>query len=200
MKKILVVPLALLSFSVNADERLILGSFERLTGEDEVEQIGYSYEASSDGFGLQYLSFKDSGFYFGAGISFSTGDTEICVQSQCESPESGPSDTTFSGEIGWNFDSWTPFVGLSLINEEIDDESDRFWGFTAGLWFDFDKFKLRGAITGISDSSFLSSTTWMSGGFLYQMKNKWAFGAEVAQEQDSEVNRFSFSLYLGRTI
>lgn len=195
MKNLLLVPLVLLSFCVVADERLILGSFERQTEEVEVELLGFTLESTANGFGAQFLNFVDSGIYFGAEFSHMTGDSEGCVGSQCVSSDSDFSHTMFSGSVGRNFGDWTPFVGASFNNTESDGESEDGWGLNVGSWFQFDNFKLKGTLTNIDDDV----ARGISGGFLFQMDNKWAFGAEIGTLLDSDADVFSFSLQVGRT-
>ncbi|MYD46509.1 MAG: hypothetical protein F4W92_09165, partial [Gammaproteobacteria bacterium] len=111
MKKLLVLPLVLLSFCVIAEERIILGSFERETSEADSTMLGVtlSAEATLNGFGARLYNFKEEGLYLGAGFNFVTGDADICADSVCISGDA--SGTGFAGEIGRNFGQWTPFVG-----------------------------------------------------------------------------------------
>ncbi|MYD46491.1 MAG: hypothetical protein F4W92_09075 [Gammaproteobacteria bacterium] len=200
MRKLLVVLLTFLSFCVVADESVILGSFERQTEEFEMEYFGFSFETSWNGFGVQFLNFVDSGYYFAGKFSHLSADTDICVGSQCVSPDTDTIQTVFSGEIGWNYRNLTPFFGLSFFNEESEGETVDYSGFITGAWLDFDTFKLRGAITSIDQTEFTNARIWFSGGLLYQMDNNWAFGAEIGMETDGDGNGFRFSLSLGRSL
>ena len=199
MKKLLVLPMVLLSLCVMADERVFLGSFERQTQEFDFEYVGFSVESSLNGFGGQFLNFVDSGYYFGGKFAYLTGESEVCVGSQCVTANTDISQTIISGEVGWNYGDWTPFFGLSFNSEESEGSSSDYTSFSTGAWLDFDKFQLRGAITQSEQSNVSGSRTWLSGGFLYQMDNDWALGAEVGLETGGDGNGFRFSLQFGRS-
>ncbi|MYD46490.1 MAG: hypothetical protein F4W92_09070 [Gammaproteobacteria bacterium] len=190
-QNLLVVLLTFLSFCVVADERVILGSVERQT--EEGEYFGLTLESISNGVGVQFLNFVDSGFYFGAEFSRLTGDSEACVRSQCVSSDTDFNHTMFSGEFGRNFGDWTPFVGASYNETESDGESVDGWGLDVGSWLSFDSFKLKGTITNADDEI----SRGISGGFLFQMDNNWALGAEIGTLLDSESDVINFSLQLG---
>ena len=195
MKNFLAVPLVLLSFCVTADERVILGSFERQTEEAEVDYFGFFFKSTANGIGLQFLNFVDSGLYLGAEFSHLTGDSEACVGPQCVSADTDFNHTMFSGKIGRNFGDWTPFVGASYNNTESDGESVDGWGLDVGSWLRLDPFKLHGTITNVDDED----VRGISSGLLFQMNNTWVLGAEIGTLLDSELDVFSFSLQLGRT-
>lgn len=194
MKNLLVIPLLLLSFCLIADDRVILGSFERETSEaaDNVS----SAEATLNGFGARFYNFQDEGFYLGGGFASVTGDTDLCVLSECVSVDTTGS--VFTGEIGRDLGQWIPFVGASFSSSEVEilgaSESDETWGFNAGLWLELDTFKLRGAVLNLDDSDNRAVT----GGLLFQMDNDFAIGAEIGMLLDSEVDGFRLSLQFGR--
>ncbi|MXW07603.1 MAG: hypothetical protein F4X56_00970 [Gammaproteobacteria bacterium] len=195
MKNLLVVPLVLLSICVIADERVILGSFERQTQETEFAEFGANFESIANGFGLQFLNFADSGFYFGAEFTRRTGDTETCVGAHCITKDSDFNHTVFSGTIGRSFGDWTPFVGASYNNTDSDGETVDGWGFDVGWWVRFDNLKFIGTVTNVDDDF----SRGISTGFLFHMNKKWAVGAEIGTLLDSESDVFRFSLQLGRT-
>ncbi|MXW07602.1 MAG: hypothetical protein F4Z87_05695 [Gammaproteobacteria bacterium] len=199
MKYLLMVPLVILSFSDNADERVLLGSFERLVVENEVDSLGRSFESSLKGFGAQILNLVDSGRYFGTEISRVTGNTEICTGTPCVSADTDISQTTFSGEFGWNFGNWTPFGGLSLFTDESEGESKDNSASSLGAWLDLDRFKIKGTITYVEDPDRFGTDTWLSGGLLYRMDNEFFLGAEIGMQTEGDDNGFRFSLSLGRS-
>ena len=194
MKNLLVIPLALLSFCVIAGERITLATFEYETFEEKA--IVFSAESTLSGFGARFYNFRDEGFYLGAGFSQRTGDFELCALSDCSTVDS--TETMFSGEIGRDLGGWTSFIGASFTSSETEfigrTESDENLGLYAGLWLDFDNYKLRGAMTDIDDSD----NRAVFGGLLFQMDNNFAFGAEVGLFLDSEADGFKFSLQFGR--
>ena len=226
MKKLfLPIPLVLLTFGmvandVIADDRLILGSFERLTEEFDEPLFGdftTNYESTLNGFSARLYWFQDNGLYSGVGLSYMTGDVDVCVPSNCASVDTTV--TMFSSEIGWDLGQWIPFVGATRSQTVSDEESEflrlivdgeYIFGFNPGswvertadpyylnigLWLELDTFKVRGALN-IWDES---ETPSVSGGVLYQMDNEFAVGAEFEVNLDSEANRFRFSLQFGRS-
>lgn len=194
MKNLLVLPLVLLTVSVFAGDRVILGSFEQET--TEAEDAVSSAESTLNGFGARFYNFKDEGLYLGAGFAQLTGDLDLCVLSNCISADS--SGTIFSGEIGRDLGQWTPFVGASFSSSEVEilgeSESDETWGLNVGLWLELDTFKLRGALTDLDDSD----SRAIFGGLLFQMDNNFILGAEVGTLLDSELDGFRLSLQFGR--
>ena len=194
MKRLLVVPLVLLSFSVIADDRIILGSFERETTDADTSE--FTGETTLNGFGARLYNFKDEGLYFGASFVSRSGDYELCAGTDCFSGDA--SATMFSGEIGRDLGNWTPFVGLSFTSSELEifgeTDSDETTSFNAGLWLELDTFKLRGALIDLDDSD----NRAIVGGLLFQMDNNFALGAEFGVLLDSEVDGFRFSLQFGR--
>ncbi len=200
MKNLLVVPLVLLSVYVIADERVILGSLELHTEDVEIEHAGTSVKSALNGFGVQFFRFADSGYYFGGKFSRLTGDSESCVRSHCLPSNTDFSQTIFSGEMGWSYGDWTPFFGISFVDEDSRGESADYSSFTTGAWLAFDAFRLRGAITKTQLTDFSSSRTWVSGGFLYPMANDWALSADFGTEIQGDRDGFRFSFQFGRTL
>ena len=227
MKRLLLpLPLVLLTFgmvanNVIADDRVILGSFERLTEEYDEPLFGdftTSYESTLSGFSAKLYWFRDNGLYRGIGLGYMTGDVDVCLESICSSV-----DTTVSmrsAEIGWALGQWIPFVGgnwtqtkaeeetefLDLIVEGeyiyglspgpwVERTADPFY-LNIGLWLQLDTFKVRGALN-IWDES---EPPGVSGGVLFQMDNDFIVGAEFEVSLDTEANRFRFSLQFGRSI
>ena len=194
MKKLLVLPLVLLSFCVIADERIILGSFERETAEadDDVS----SAETTLNGFGARLFNFKDEGFYLGASFAFLTGDSDLCVGSDCVSGDA--TGTMFSGEIGRDMGQWTPFVGVSFTSTEVEfmgmTDSDETFGINAGMWLELDTFKVRGAVVNLDDED----NRAVFGGILFPVSTNFTVGAEFGMNLDDEVDGFRFSLQIGR--
>ena len=193
MKNLLVIPLALLSFCVIADERITIATFEYETLEENA--IVFSAETTLSGFGARFYNFRDVGFYWGAGFSQRTGDFEFCAPSECSTVDA--TETLYSGEIGRDLGGWTSFVGASFTSSEVElfgRESEETWGLYAGLWLDFDNYKLRGAMTDIDDSD----NRAVHGGLLFQMDNNFALGVEIGLYMEREVDGFKFSLQFGR--
>lgn len=200
MKNLLVVPLVLLSIYVIADERVILGSLELHTEDAEVAHGGTTIKSSLNGFGVQFLRFADSGYYFGGNFSRLSGASESCVRSQCLPSNTDFSQTIFSGEMGWSFGDWTPFFGMSFVDEDSTGESADYSSFTTGAWLAFDAFRLRGAITKTQQTDFSDSRTWVSGGFLYPMRNEWAVGVDFGSEIEGDRDGFRLSFQFGRNL
>ena len=197
MKNLLLIPLILLSFCVFADDRVILGSFEQESAEVAEAEEDVDAESSLSGFGARLYNFRDEGLYYGASFANLTGDSEVCALTICVSVDSTA--TLFSGEVGRDLGQWIPFVGTTFYSTEIEafgeSESDESWGLNAGLWLELETFKLRATINGIDDSDSRS----INGGILFQMDNKFAFGAEIGMLLDDEVDGFRFSLQFGRS-
>ena len=194
MKNLLVIPLALLSFCVIAGERITLATFEYETMESG--QIGLSAESTLSGFGARFYNFRDAGFYWGAGFAQRTGDFEFCALSDCSTGDETV--TVSSGEIGRDLGGWTSFVGVSFTSSEREfmssTASDETLGLYAGLWLDFDNYKLRGTMTDIDDTD----NRAVHGGLLFQMDNNFALGAELGFFLERDVDAFKFSLQFGR--
>ncbi|MYC24450.1 MAG: hypothetical protein F4X56_00860 [Gammaproteobacteria bacterium] len=194
MKKILVLPFLLLTVCVFAQDRVILGTFEQETAESE--NFLLSSESSQSGYGLRFYNFKEWGFYYGGSLAQLSGERDLCAPVSCVTVDI--SATTFSAEIGMDFGEWTPFAGASFSSAKDElsgfSYSDDAWSFSAGVWFKFDKFKIRGAMTNIDNSD----NQTIIGGFLYQMDNNYVLGAEVGMLLNENVDGFKFSLQFGR--
>lgn len=198
MKKILVLPIVLLSFCVIANDRVILGSFE---GDLTVEQ--YNTRGSKTlatsllfGVGASLFNFKDDDLYFGTGFKYLTGDRKTCFKF-CESFNAQSS--MLSGEIGRVMGQWIPFVGVSYHRSELDflsgRERDESWGLNVGFWFDYDKFKIRGTLTNLNDGDYRA----FSFGRLFQRDNNFVYGVDLKFLMESEVIHVSCSLQIGRS-
>ena len=224
MKRLLLpLPVVLLTFgmaanNVIADDRVILGSLERLTEEYDYPYLSVSLESTVNGFSAKFYQFRPYGLYMGLGLVRMTGDVDVCFQSNpsiCSSVDAKV--TMFSMEFGWDLGHWIPFVGetisqttgeqtgLALFDDEnkvgvnpssvverAEDRSERY----IGLWLERDTFKVRGALNNILDESEPMS---VSGGVLFQMDNKFAVGAEFEILLDSKAEGFQFSLQFGRS-
>ena len=222
MKKLfLPLPLVLLIFGMvtndaTADDRIILGSFERLTKESDAPYWGdnVTTESTMNGFSAKLYWFRDNGLYRGIGLGYVTGDVDVCLESNCS-----PADTTvsmFTSEIGLDLGQWIPFVGGTWVSTQAEETHHLFWnseislGFyphsvvdqsaepfylNIGLWRELDTFKVRGALNIWDESERIG----VSGGVLYQMDNEFAVGAKFEVSLDDEANRFRFSLQFGRS-
>ena len=207
MKNFLILPLVLLSFCVFADERFILGTIGQVTVDSEDDGFGLSVESSMLGFGTNFYNFKDESYYLGASFVSLSGDVDICseiryiipgdIDQVCVSGDT--SATSFGGEIGWNFEYYTPFIGANYYTGEIEvfgqSESDDEWSLDVGIWLTLDMVYLRGAVYSIEDGDSRS----IAGGFLYQMDSDFVFGAAVEFLLDSDVDGMSLTLSFGRT-
>lgn len=194
MKNLLVVPFVLLSFCIIADDRIILGSFERETTDADTSE--FTGETTLNGVGARLYNFKDEGLYLGAGFASRNGDYEICALGECITGDA--STTNYSGEVGRDMGNWIPFVGLSFSSSEVKilgvTDVDETTSVNAGLWLELDTFKLRGALTDLDDSD----SRAINGGLLFQMDNDFVLGAEFGMLLDSEVDGFRFSFQFGR--
>ena len=206
MKNILILPLVLLSFCVFADGQFILGTFGQVTVDSEDFRFRSSLESKSVLYGANFYNFKDESYYLGASFASLSGDVDVCSEVWFIAPGdfdqicfSGDSSaTSFGGEIGWNFDYYTPFIGVKYYTGEIEvfrqSESDDEWSIDGGIWLTLDKVKLRGAVYSIEDSDSRS----IAGGFLYQMDSDFVFGATAEFLLDSDIDGMSFTLSFGR--
>lgn len=194
MKNLLVIPLVLISFCVIADERITLATFEYETTESG--QFGLTAESTLSGFGARFYNFRDVGFYWGATFVQRTGDFEVCVLSDCSTGDETV--TVFSGEFGRDLGGWTSFVGASFTSSETEfmssTASDETWGLYAGLWLDFEDYKLRGTMTDLDNAD----NRAVHGGLLFQMDNNFALGAEIGFFLERDVDAFKISLQFGR--
>lgn len=104
------------------------------------------------------------------------------------------------GEIGKSLGHWTPFIGASYTGAEETlhglSSADNSLGFNAGVWFENESFKLRGALTDLENSD----NREIFGNILFKFGEKYVFGAEggLLLNNDAE-DRFSFSLQIGRS-
>ena len=199
MKKLLVLPLVLLSFCAIAEERIILGSYERESSEHnyEIVRVGIESNFTLDGVGAKLFNFKDNGLYLGVGFAYLFGDREFCVWSTCSFYDAN--ETLLSGEIGRALGQWTPFVGTSFTRTEIkyphDNNVEETWSVNAGMWFEFNTFKLRGAVTDLEDEENRS----IFGGLMFEVDNTYIVGAEIEVLLDNDKDRYSFSFQIGRS-
>lgn len=199
MKRLLVLPLVLLSFCVNAEERIILGSYERELAEHnfEVARIGIESNFSFDGLGARLFNFEEKGLYLGASFAFRFGDQEYCVWSNCRFYDANQ--TLLSGEIGWDLGQWTPFIGTSFTRSEVKyplgSDVDETWGFNAGTWLELNTLKLRGAVTDLDDEDKRSVLC----GLMFDVDNTFILGAEFEMLLDRDRDRYSFSFQIGRS-
>ena len=120
MKNLLLIPLALLSFCVFAEDPFILGYFEQETAERELNILSIeSFETALNGSGLRHYLFLDSGLYVGSSFAHLTGDGGYscprCVSANFTT-------NMVSAEIGWDLGQWPPFIGAfhSKSEEEIN--------------------------------------------------------------------------------
>ena len=174
MKKILLrLPFVLLTFgmvanNVIADDRVILGSFERLTAKSDARYWGdnVSTESTLNGFSAKLYWFRSYGFYHAIGLGYTTGDVDVCLQSNCSSADTTVS--MFYHEIGWDLGQWVPFVGGTWVSTQAEETHHRFWNgeiffyphsvveqsadpvsLNIGLWRELDTFntiKVRGSL------------------------------------------------------
>ncbi|MXZ55912.1 MAG: hypothetical protein F4227_05560 [Gammaproteobacteria bacterium] len=213
MKNLIILPLILLSVSAFADsritlgERIILGSVGQTTDESEDSETGFTVESSALGFGASFYNFTEESLYLGASLTQYSGDLDICGALLCISPEGCPDKarlsgdstaTTLTGEIGRDFDKWTPFIGASFASTKLnlrgESESDKEWNFLAGVWLEMRPFKLRGTVYSLDDSD----NRTISGGMLFPMTDNIIIGADFGVLLDSDKDGFSFSLQIGR--
>ena len=211
MKNFLILPLVLLSFCVFADGKIHLGTIGQVTVDSEDDGFGRSVESNMRGIGLNFYRFRDENYYLGASFASLSGDIDVCsdvgyvvpndIDQACVSGDT--SATSFGGEIGWNFEYYTPFIGINYYTGEIEvsnrSESDDEWSLDVGIWLTLDRFYLRGAMNSIEDGDSRS----IAGGFLYQMDSDFVlsdfvFGATVEFLLDSDVDGMSFTLSFGK--
>lgn len=211
MKNLLILPFVLLSFSVFADGKIHLGTIGQATLDSEDDEFGLSVESNMRVFGLNFYRFSDENYYLGASFASLSGDIKVCsdvgyvvpndIDQTCVSGDS--SATSIGGEIGWNFEYYTPFIGINYYTGEIEisnrSESDDEWSLDVGIWLTLDRFYLRGAMYSIEDGDSRS----IAGGFLYQMDSDFVlsdfvFGATVEFLLDSDVDEMSFTLSFGK--
>lgn len=214
MKKLLVLPLVLLSFYViAADERIGLLSNDWETAEAEDNMS--SADTTLKGSGLRLFSFTNDGVYFGAGFSYAWGDSESGERESgdieagdyeyCDyGSDCGSSLPILSAvgrsfvEIGRSMGQWTPFVGISFTRTEVDlrgdPEREDSQGLSAGLWLHVDKFMLRGTVVHLDDED----NRAIFGGMLYSVNERYVVGAEFGINLDSDFDGFKLSFQIGR--
>ncbi|MDE0402625.1 MAG: hypothetical protein OXI36_04285 [Gammaproteobacteria bacterium] len=198
MKNLLILPLILLSVCVFADDRFIPGTIGQLTAEGDEDEFGLVLESSMLGLGTNFYNFRDESVYLGASFTSFNGDIDICEDARCISGDI--SSTSISGEIGRNFEHYTPFIGAVFQTGETEilglSESTDDWSINAGIWLTLDRVYLRGAMYSIDDSDSRS----ISGGFLYQMESEFVIGAAVESLLDSDIDGMYFTLSFGKSL
>ncbi|MYD45134.1 MAG: hypothetical protein F4W92_02110 [Gammaproteobacteria bacterium] len=198
MKKFIVLPLVLLSFNVTAKELVILSAFEHETADRDHFILGQ--ESSKNGFGIRFFEFRDSSLYLGSELSYLSGDLEYQLEFQTPRTNVSAEITELkgSGEVGWSFGHWTPFIGSSLTSSKRKihgvSHSNDTWGLNAGVWFENETFKLRGALTDVEDSD----NREIFGNILFKFGKNYVFGAEGGLLLNDAEDRFSFSLQVGK--
>ncbi len=198
MKKFLLLPLVLLSFSVIAKERVILSAFEYETADRD--HFILSQESSQNGIGVRLFDFRDSNLYVGSGISYLTGDLDYQLELQTPRTTVSAEITNWKSffEVGWSFGHWTPFIGASLTGSELKihgvRDVDESRGFNAGLWFENETFKLRSALTDVDNSD----NREIFGNILFKFGDNYVFGAEGGLLLNDAEDRFSFSFQFGK--
>ena len=222
MKKLLLpLPLVLLTFgmfanNVIADEWVILGSVERLTEEYDAPlfESSINRESTLNGFSAKLYGFRDSRYYHGLSYVAMTGDVDFCLQSNCPSVDTTV--TMVSVEFGRALGQCIPYVSLTWTQTEaeetetrLSDSENRFIvspgyviestadtsNFNIGYWLELDTIKVRGSLNNLDGKKPMG----VSGGVLLQMDNKFAVGAEIEIQLDSEAEGFRFSLQFGRS-
>lgn len=141
MKKILLpLPFVLLTFSmvakdVIANDRVILGSIERLTAMSDAPYWGdnVSTESTLNGFRAKLYWFRSNGLYRAFGFGYTNGDVNVCLDSDC-----APANTTvsmFYSEIGLALGQWVPFVGGTWLSTAAKETHHHFWNSDIMLGF-----------------------------------------------------------------
>ena len=199
MKKVLVLPLVLLSFCViAADERFFLLTHDRATAEADTGV--FSADTTLKGAGFRLFSFQDDGLYIGLGISLVSDNSksEICVSGP-DCVWSYSAEASSFVEIGGDIGRWTPFVGLSFTRSEahLMDEYDRedARGLGAGSWLQFDTFLLRGVVDYLDDEDYRA----ISVGVLFPIRTNLTLGGEIGLNLDSKLDGFKISIQIGRS-
>ena len=145
--------LALMMSAPLSADQVILGQLTHTTTTDDEANIDFDL----NGMDFRYMNFGDGGLYFGAAMSFASGEDEVCDPTFCIDFDIKANATTL--EVGYNFDNpFTPFVSLVRSNAEIDfgvtgmgigDTSDSETNIGAGTWFGGDDRRLQLAFTGL---------------------------------------------------
>ena len=222
-KNLLLLPMVILTFgmvanNVVAGDRVVLGSFERLTDEYDAPFFAdsVSRESTMNGFSLKVHRFQNDGLYGGISLNYMAGDVDVCLESLCTSV-----DTTYfmySAELGLDLGQWIPFVGGTWTNTSIElnefgyffGDSDDYYGFNpgyvvestadtfgfnTGVWLELDTFKVRGALNFMDESERIG----VSSGVLFQLENNYAVGADLEILLDNGADGFRFSIQFGRS-
>ncbi|MCY3883360.1 MAG: hypothetical protein OXG24_00420 [Gammaproteobacteria bacterium] len=210
MKKLCALLVVSVTSCLIADEHILLPSLEYGSATSEIGGPYVSLDMDFDGLGvgLRYMNFADSGLYFGALLNSVNGEGDACITYDdsirtiaapgCVDLES--SGSTFGGEIGWQFQKLTPFLGMSLIRSEVsipnswlEGESDDSWEAHAGTFLQLDDVLLRATVYGLDNEE----SRTLSGGILYTFPNDLALGIEFGTPLDSDVDGLVLSLGVG---
>ncbi|MXZ56435.1 MAG: hypothetical protein F4227_03065 [Gammaproteobacteria bacterium] len=196
MKNLLLLPLVLLSLCVFADERVFLRSLVQESTESVVAERGIDAESSLTGIEARFYNFRDRGINSGARFAHLTDALDICQPPLCRAANA--SRTRFYSEIGRDLSQWTPLIDMSVAGSVADSskesDSDETWGINAGVWFENETLKLRGALTDVGDSD----NREIFGNFLFKFGNNYVFGAEGGLLLNEAEDRFSVSLQIGK--
>ena len=126
------LPFVLLTFgmvanNVIADDRFILGSFERITALSEPPYYGdnVSTESTLNGFSAKLYWFGSDEWYSAIGLGYTIGDVDVCVQSNCSSV--GTTVSMFYAEIGRALGQWVPFVGGTWTRTVVEESEHLIW-------------------------------------------------------------------------
>ena len=127
MKNLLILPLVLLSFSVFADGQFILGTLGKTNVYSEVDRFGSSLDSNFVRFGANFYSFIEDSYYLGASYVTLDGFVRRCLEIPNIFPVGGncltvnTRRTSYGGEIGWNFEYYTPFIGANYHTGDLDN-------------------------------------------------------------------------------
>lgn len=204
MKNLLILPFVLLSFSVFADGQFMLGTLGKTEVYSEDDRFGISLDSNIVRYGANFYSFIEDSYYLGASYVTLDGFVRQCFEIPSIFPVGGncrtvnTRRTSYGGEIGWNFEYYTPFIGanfhtgdLAIFSHTRTDE----WSLDGGIWLTFDKRYLRGAVQNITDSENRSIAV----GYLYHLDSDFVLGSAIELWLDSDIDGMSFSLSFGRT-
>ena len=205
MKKLFILPLLFLSFGVSANERIFLSSYEHETADRD--HFILSQESSQNGVGLRFFEFRDSNLYWGVGFSYATGNREYQLEPEWwHEGQTSSTPTSYeinevivSGDVGRSFGNWTPFIGASYTTREESlyrfSLADNTWELNAGVWFENEMFKLRGALNDFDNSD----NRQIFGNILFKFGENYVFGAEGGLVLNDAEDRVSFAIQLGRS-
>ena len=206
MKNLLILPLVLLSFSVSADGQFILGTLGKTDFYSEFHSEDDRFARSLDSnfvrYGANFYSFIEDSYYLGASFVTLDGFVRRCSEIRYLSPELcqtvNTHRTSYGGEIGWNFEYYTPFIGanfhtgdLAIFSHTKTDE----WSLDGGIWLTLDRFYLRGAMYSIEDGDSRSIAV----GYLYHLDSDFVLGSAIELWLDRDIEGVSFTLSFGRT-